>query len=297
MGIRLYLVGEKGCHVLTELCVQYGAQRVECVVAARDGGVVNDFFEEIKAYCISKAIRFFERGDSGIMPASGYAFAVGWKWMIPQEDKLIVFHDSILPRYRGFSPLVNMLINGEPEIGVTALLASQKYDEGPVVAQEKIAVNYPVKICSAIKSISMLYANLACSIAGQVFAGGVVVGHAQDVSLATYSLWRDEDDYFIDWSESADKIKRTCDALGYPYRGACTYAGRSLIRVLDVDVVPDVIVESRWANLGKIIFYDEAGPVVVCGSGLVRLRAFRSECGIERFGFRTRFSSYGMRKA
>ena len=58
---------------------------------------------------------------------------------------MIIFHDSLLPKYRGFAPLVNSLINQEKEIGVTAIKASQNYDEGDTVT-DNIGNDYDVTI-------------------------------------------------------------------------------------------------------------------------------------------------------
>ena len=71
--------------------------------------------------------------------------AVSWRWMIKHpKNKLIVFHDSILPKYRGFAPLVNMLINGEKEIGVSAIFGADEYDSE--IISEKTTISYPIKI-------------------------------------------------------------------------------------------------------------------------------------------------------
>jgi methionyl-tRNA formyltransferase len=43
--------------------------------------------------------------------------------------------------------------------------------------------------------------------------------------FATYSIWRDEADYEIDWSSDAQAIQRFINAVGYPYAGARTTVG------------------------------------------------------------------------
>lgn len=50
------------------------------------------------------------------------------------------FHPSLLPLYRGASPLQSVLINGETETGVTLMLIDEKLDHGPIVAQEKLSI-------------------------------------------------------------------------------------------------------------------------------------------------------------
>ena len=49
-------------------------------------------------------------------------------------------HDSLLPAYAGFSPLIWALINGEPEVGVTAHLMDDELDAGDIVLQRAVPV-------------------------------------------------------------------------------------------------------------------------------------------------------------
>ncbi|MFD8958610.1 methionyl-tRNA formyltransferase, partial [Streptomyces anulatus] len=58
---------------------------------------------------------------------------------LPRHGTLNV-HDSLLPKYAGFSPLIWALINGESEVGVTAHLMDDELDAGDIVRQEAIAV-------------------------------------------------------------------------------------------------------------------------------------------------------------
>lgn len=92
----------------------------------------------------------------------------------------------------------------------------------------------------------------------------------QDESKASYSLWRNEDDYQIDWSLSAETISRSIDALGFPYRGASAWDGDQKCRILEAEEVDDVLLENRVP--GRVIFMEEGCPVVVCGKGLIKLK-------------------------
>ena len=94
-------------------------------------------------------------------------------------------------------------------------------------------------------------------------------GQAQDESKASYSLWRNEEDYSIDWTRNAADLERFVLALGYPYAGASTFLEDAPLRVLDVGVVDDVEFENRQP--GKIFRLEDGCPVVVCGKGLLRI--------------------------
>lgn len=293
MKVGLYLIGAKGFSVLDRLLGEYGASSVAFVIAAQDTGTEEDFFNEIEELCIKSGIYFSKKNhENKELIQADYFFAVGWRWLISDSRKLIVFHDSLLPKYRGFSPLVNMLINGEREVGVTALLASGEYDRGNILGQKSINVQYPIKIATAINMIRPIYADIAVEIYRRLYSGGEISGDPQNESLATYSLWRDEEDYSIDWNNSSVEIERFCNAVGYPYKGACTHVREEKVRIIDVESLCDVFVESRSNNIGKVIFLIDDAPVVVCGTGLLKIKNYRFECNSDKkINFRTRFTS------
>lgn len=266
--IVLYLMNQKGYTVLNDLLDTYGATSVEYVVSSKDENIEKDYFEEINQLCKSHEIDLYSKNDN-LPEFKGYKFAVGWRWLISDISNLIVLHDSLLPKYRGFSPLVNMLINGEKEIGVTALFASSNYDEGEIIHQRKVPITYPIKINEAIIMLSKLYSEITLSIINNLIKDEMLLSSPQNNSEATYSLWRDEKDYLINWSEDAKVIKRTIDALSFPFNGAKTYLNGDVVSIFDAEERKDIVIENR--TVGKVIFIEDGFPVVVCGIGLLKI--------------------------
>ena len=196
-------------------------------------------------------------------------FCVGWQYLLREpQDGVVVFHDSLLPRYRGFAPTVAALINGDTSIGVTALSPTGEMDEGPILAQASICVSYPLKIVRALELQASLMIELAVEI-HERWNNGRLSKINQDNEGATYSLWRDSTDYDIDWSRPAVEIARFVDAVGYPYAGARTTVRGEAIRVEEATQTDDLRFEIRQP--GKIWKLDRDRPIVVCGSGLLRL--------------------------
>lgn len=124
--------------------------------------------------------------------------------------------------------------------GVTALFASSEYDKGDIIAQKSFDINYPIKISEAIDKIEPLYFELVDEIFTKIKSGEQLNATKQDESKASYSLWVDSEDYFIDWSWSAEKIKRFVDAVGYPYDNAKAYLNGEVVKFIDVEIVEDV---------------------------------------------------------
>ena len=218
--INLYLLGEKGLIALNKL-KRHQLDSISNIIVGIDKNVINDFSKEIIEFCKSHGINYHVNNKTFTSNHIKYSIAIGWRWLIKDDSKLIVFHDSLLPRLRGFNPLVTSLINGDPEIGVTVLEGVSEFDRGPIIFQKKVSVTYPKKIKSAIEDISLLCAE-ALSELITLLMKDHITSISQDESKATYSLWRDEIDYKINWNLTAGKITRFIDAVGFPYKGAFT---------------------------------------------------------------------------
>ncbi len=286
--VRLYLMSEKGYRTLAHI-LEHGLQAgIADVVTGSDAGVERDYSHEIRSLAEKNGLAVYERKEA---PAHGdWAIAISWRWLIAEPEKLIVLHDSLLPRYRGFAPLVTALKNGDELVGVTAIRASAGYDEGPIIAQRSMPIEYPIRIQQAIEGIAGLYEELVRWLVEALIAGDPLPSEEQDASEASYSLWLDEEDYFIDWTASARAIERHVHATGYPYRGAKTRMDGRVVTIKDGVAVPDQRIEIRQP--GKVLRMDDGRPVVVCGEGLYKIEEMvdsdeETVLPLERF--RTRF--------
>ena len=259
---------EKGFIVLNSLLNSNNLELINYVVIGKDDHLTNDFSFEIENLCINNNISYDYRSDKKEYVKSDYCIAISWRWIIDVEN-LIVLHDSLLPKYRGFAPLVNALINGEPELGVTAIFASVEYDKGNIILQNKTSITYPIKISDAISVVSKIYSKIVIEIFNLIKSDKIITAYPQNETEASYSLWLDEDDYFIDWNDPADKIARKVDACGSPYAGAkAKLFGRDII-ISDVETLNEVKIENR--TVGKLIFYEKDKPIFVCGVGLLKI--------------------------
>lgn len=276
--ISLYVMSRKGYAVLQDLLDAGYTDQIDKVVIAHDKNMANDYYDEMYSICKNAGISIFDKSDN-VTVESAYCITIAWRWMIPLKEhtKLIVFHDSLLPKYRGFSPLVNMLINREPFIGVSALFASNEYDKGNIISQKKIAVDYPIKISDAIDAVSPLFSEIVCEIFEKIRRDQEIKATPQIESEATYSLWRDEEDYHIDWNSSAKDIQQFVYSVGYPFKGAYTTENGIVYRIINCEPMEDVTIENRTP--GKMIFLYDGCPVVVCGSGLLRITEATDEDG------------------
>lgn len=270
--LGLIILGEKGYNVLETLFSKY-PKFLKTVIIGSDIGVKDDFSRRSHIFCKKNKLSFelTNNANSHLSTVDGYWIVIGWRWLLPVSDKIIIIHDSILPKYRGFSPLVNSLISGESKIGVSAIFISENYDEGEIIYQKEIKIDYPIKINKAISLISSLYVLIANKICKKLYFGQKLNSIKQSGKI-TYSLWRNEEDYFIKWDKlSASKIKRFVDAVGYPYGGAKSFLNGEVCNIIEVEEIQDVHVENREMSIGKVMIMIENFPVIVCKSGLIKI--------------------------
>ena len=110
--------------------------------------------------------------------------------------------------------------------------------------------------------------------------------------MVSYSMWRDDDDYNIDWAWSAEYIHRFVDSVDHPYAGASAYINDRRVRITNVRITTDHPIANRTP--GKILFLKKGIPTVVCGSGLLEIIELHDDASGESLlplkSLRTRFN-------
>jgi methionyl-tRNA formyltransferase len=107
--------------------------------------------------------------------------------------------------------------------------------------------------------------------------GSSLVPAAQDETKATYSLWRDNFDYFIDWRQPAQVVLAHIRAVGFPYDGAKAVLGRSILTITAAQIGPDMNFAVR--DPGKLWTIRDGRPLVVCGTGTLWIESARTSDG------------------
>lgn len=258
--------GLKGA-ILVEGILKKGIP-IDQIVTYRQPDDRSGSFERMREVAARHSIDMLETRNPVTQPED-LTFLVGWQYLLPKvTPSTITFHDSLLPRYRGFAPTVTALIKGDREIGVTALTPTQAVDAGPIIAQRSLPISYPIKIQNALEQQAALMIDMAIEIVEQ-WRYGELSSTQQPEDGATFSIWRDDTDYEIDWSKSAQTIERFVNAVGHPYAGASTSVGKERIRVFDVTVLPDMRFEIR--DVGKIWNLENGRPTIICGEGMLKI--------------------------
>ncbi len=140
---------------------------------------------------------------------------------IPKHGTINV-HPSLLPKYRGASPIQSVILNGEKETGTTIMLMNEKMDEGDILTQEKLSKNISNLY---FKELEERLADLSGKLLVETipkWISGEIEPTPQDHSKATYTKMISKKNGEIDWSEPDEKIYNKIRAFT-PWPSAYTF--------------------------------------------------------------------------
>ncbi|MEE6262502.1 methionyl-tRNA formyltransferase [Plantactinospora sonchi] len=199
--------------------------------------------------------------------------ATNWRTWIPPEifnlppRGTLNVHDSLLPAYAGFAPLIWALINGESEVGVTAHMMDETLDAGDIVLQRAVPVGPTDTATDLFHRTLELFGPITVD-ALALIASGRTDWVRQDRSKASFFHKRSVEDSRIDWTRPADEIERLVRAQSDPYPNAFTHHDGERLRILGARVS-----EGRYGGTPGRIFYREGdGVVIVAGPDAQRGR-------------------------
>jgi len=142
-------------------------------------------------------------------------------------------HASLLPKYRGASPIAHAILNGETVSGVTIIRISLGLDAGDMLAQESLDI-LPNETTGELEArLAPLGARLCLKVI-QKMKAGPVAGVKQDPALVTKAPKLKKEAGLIDWTKSAESIANHVRAM-QPWPTAYTFfhrPGKPPLRVI-----------------------------------------------------------------
>ena len=114
-------------------------------------------------------------------------------------------HPSLLPKYRGASPIQNALLNGEKETAATIMLMEEKVDAGKILSQKKVEIKNNETYLELSKKLAKISAELLSDTLF-LWIAGKIKPIQQDDKLATFCQLIRKEDGKIDWSDEAQSI-------------------------------------------------------------------------------------------
>ncbi len=139
-------------------------------------------------------------------------------------------HASLLPRWRGASPIQHAIMAGDAESGITLMRMDVGLDTGPMLAKARVAIAADETAETLHDKLAALGADLLADNLEAILAGEITA-EPQDDALSTYAPMISKADGKLDWSTSAEALDRHVRAMT-PWPGAFTSWNGKLLKVL-----------------------------------------------------------------
>lgn len=155
---------------------------------------------------------------------------------IPQYG-CINIHPSLLPRWRGASPIAYAVMSGDKETGISYMVMDEKLDHGPLIRQIKYRIPQNIDARELTSQLSIAAArNLTGTLVDYI--DGKIKPKKQIESGATYSRLLRRDSGRVEWNDSAATIINKLKAL-QPWPGIYTEWKGKKLKFLSADIGPE----------------------------------------------------------
>lgn len=209
-------------------------------------------------------------------------FMVSWRYLVPPsiyqlaELGSYVFHDSLLPTYRGFAPTVWAMINGESQTGVTLFEVVEEVDAGDILDQQAVPITQTDTIADVVDKVTQTYLDLITKNFDTLISGQAKLT-PQNHDEATFTCKWTPDDALIDWSKSSQEIYNLIRATTRPYPGAFCYLDGQKLTIWSAELQdnPRNYVASVHGRVAEI--YKDVGTVILTGDSTILLKDVQLE--------------------
>ncbi len=188
-----------------------------------------------------------------------------WALKIPSKGSINV-HASLLPAYRGASPINMALVNGEPFTGVSTMEMVKALDAGPVYKQEVEPVDPLENARGLSERLAKKGAELLLETVEAISKEGIVPVEQGNEGIS-YAPRLKKEDGLIPWDKGVLAVHNHIRGMN-PWPGSYTFYGNEYIKIhearpenfLDRGLPPGYVVSAAGDEL-----------VVSCGSGSIKL--------------------------
>ena len=181
----------------------------------------------------------------------------------------INIHPSLLPKYRGASPIQQTILNGDKKTGTTLILMDEKMDHGPILAQRELESQILISKITYHElstKLAILSANLLIDTLPK-FLEKKIKPMRQNHKKATFVKRINKEDGKIDWTKSAIEIERMTRAY-HPWPGTYTNLTTKKLKIINVEILEI----NHKKQPGTMFVVESKIPAVACGKNALILK-------------------------
>jgi len=215
-----------------------------------NGQFAETIFEELSSLGLVRLKDHTELNNNfGLLIVASYGEIIPKEVLeIPKHGSLNV-HPSLLPKYRGASPIQTALLNGDKTTGVTLMVMDEKMDHGPIVAQEKVEIPEGVKY----KELEVILGKKGAELLEKTldnYLDGKIKPKEQNHKKATFTKILKRDDGKVSLNDDPEEIERKSRALD-PWPGIYIIWKGKRIKLLEVAVEDNKLIIKKVQPEGK----------------------------------------------
>ena len=179
-------------------------------------------------------------------------------------------HPSLLPKYRGASPISWAILNGDPKTGLTVIRLSEEVDAGEILLQKEVALGEEDAL-QLSERLSRLGGELLSESLDRIAKGKAVFIPQKD--KATDAPKFKKEDGAIDWKKSAKILSREIRAF-VPWPGSYSYLGGKRILIWKAKGIEG----NTGGRPGEVVGFSEGGEIIMAtGKGKLLIEALQLE--------------------
>ncbi len=173
-------------------------------------------------------------------------------------------HPSLLPRWRGPTPIPAAIRAGDPETGVSIMLLDAGMDSGPILAQEPEPIGPHDTTATLGDRLAAKGATLLVQTLPRLL-DGAITPQPQDPALVTTCGLLHREDGLLNWARPAEELAREVRAYT-PWPGTTAFWEGRRLKVLEAAPQPRTLAEAQWENTlpGTVLLLSDEGGRAVC---------------------------------
>ncbi len=206
-----------------------------------------------------------------LLVVNAYGFILPKRVLEAPRLASINLHGSLLPKYRGASPIQSSLIHGDNETGITAQIMAEKMDAGDIIHQVTTQISEDDDYNTLSYRLSLLSASCLRDVIA-FYKDNKVIRKAQNHGDATYCKKIKKEDGLIDWTDSCETLSHKIKAYIHWPQSYTYYKDKKIIihKVQKVDDTND-------SPPGSIKQFSKQGIIIQCGDGSISILSLQPE--------------------
>jgi methionyl-tRNA formyltransferase len=172
---------------------------------------------------------------------------------IPEYGSINI-HPSLLPKYRGSSPIQYALLNGDEETGVSIINLNRKIDSGSILGQKKFSIPSSANFGYMYEKLGILGSELLLKVIEDI-KNDKSLTIVQDESQKTLAPKIKKEQYKIDWNQNSIQIYNQIRAFD-PYPGAYALLNNKRIKLFGAQ--KEKIFNSPNLKVGQLLIEDDS---------------------------------------